>query len=108
MGNISLSTMKLNLLNFKTHYFIASVGWISKIISSIFLLINTRIFIELVYIEGFTVYHIIYSLFGWMSLLIFGFPPAIQVVWFLPYKYFIQRRRWDGEKAFAINLYSNI
>lgn len=62
----------------KNYYFVVGIGWISKIISSIFTLINTKLLIELVDIDGFAAYSIIFSLLGWVSLLNFGLPPAIQ------------------------------
>ncbi|GIW23337.1 MAG: putative O-antigen transporter [Candidatus Sericytochromatia bacterium] len=68
----------MRTISIKNHYFVVWIGWISKVISTIFTLINTRLLIELVDINGFAAYSIVYSLVGWISLFNLGLPPAIQ------------------------------
>ncbi|WP_022854414.1 MATE family efflux transporter [Thermodesulfatator atlanticus] len=60
------------------HHYIAFVGWISKIITAVLLLINTRILIDLIGIEGFAAHSIIFSLIGWLALFNLGLPNAVQ------------------------------
>jgi len=61
----------------KYHY-IALSGWLAKIITVVFSLINARMLLDIIGVEGFALYSIIFSLAGWLSLLNLAIPPSIQ------------------------------
>lgn len=61
----------------KYHY-VALSGWLAKIITVVFSLINTRMLLGLIGVDGFALYSIIFSLVGWLSLLNLAIPSAIQ------------------------------
>jgi len=68
----------LKKIKIEQYHYIALVGWIAKIFTVIFSLINTRMLLDIIGIEGFAVYTIIFSLLGWLSLLNFSIPSAVQ------------------------------
>ncbi len=70
--------MKIQVINKKNYFFVAVIGWISKVISASLSIINTRLLIELFDFKGFAAYSVIISLSGWVALLNFGIGPAIQ------------------------------
>jgi len=65
-------------LKIEKYHYVALVGWVAKIITVIFSLINTRMLLDLIGVNGFALYSIIFSLVGWLSLLNFAIPSAIQ------------------------------
>jgi len=68
----------LGISRLERHHYIAFVGWVSKIITAVLLLINTRFLIDLIGIEGFAAHSIIFSLIGWLALFNLGLPNAVQ------------------------------
>lgn len=68
----------IKILQFEKHYTVAIIGWCAKIISIVFALINTRILLDIIGIEGFALYAVLSSLIGWIALFNFGIPSAIQ------------------------------
>lgn len=68
-------TKKIQL---ERYHYIALIGWIAKIFTVSFSLINTRMLLELLGVKGFALYSIVFSLVGWLSLLNFAIPSAIQ------------------------------
>jgi len=66
------------MINLERYHYIALVGWISKIFTVLFSLINTRLLLDILNIDGFAVYSIVFSLAGWISLLNFAIPSAVQ------------------------------
>jgi len=66
------------MIKLDSYHYIALVGWISKIFTVIFSLINTRLLLDILNIDGFAVYSIVFSLAGWISLLNFALPSSVQ------------------------------
>lgn len=66
------------MINLERYHYIALVGWTSKIFTVLFSLINTRLLLDILNIDGFAVYSIVFSLAGWISLLNFAIPSAVQ------------------------------
>jgi len=66
------------MIKLEKYHYIALVGWISKIFTVVFSLINTRLLLDILNVEGFALYSIIFSLVGWLSLLNFAIPSAVQ------------------------------
>jgi O-antigen/teichoic acid export membrane protein len=69
---------KIKNIKLEKHHYTALVGWIAKIFTTIFTLVNTRLLIANMGIKGFAGFSIILSLLGWITLLNFGIPNAIQ------------------------------
>lgn len=65
-------------IKLEKHHTITLIGWSAKIISILFALVNTRLLLNIIGIEGFALYAILSSLAGWIALFNFGIPNAIQ------------------------------
>lgn len=68
----------INKIKLEKYHYVALVGWIAKIFTVVFSLINTRLLLDLLGVNGFALYSIIFSLIGWLSLLNFAIPSAVQ------------------------------
>lgn len=69
--------MKLKF-NIEKYHYVFIVGWIAKIFTVFFSFLSTRYLIELLGIQGYAAYAILFSIGGWFSILNFGMPNAIQ------------------------------
>ncbi|SDN50941.1 Na+-driven multidrug efflux pump [Desulfonauticus submarinus] len=61
----------------KYHY-IAFIGWIAKLFAILLSLLNTRMLLNLINIDGYALYSILASFAGWIALLNFGLPNGVQ------------------------------
>lgn len=68
----------INKIKLEKYHYIALTGWIAKIFTVVFSLINTRLLLDILGVNGFALYSIIFSLIGWFSLLNFAIPSAVQ------------------------------
>jgi O-antigen/teichoic acid export membrane protein len=68
------------VIKIEKYHYVALIGWIAKIFTVIFSLINTRMLLDIIGVQGFALYSIIFSLAGWLSLLNFAIPSALQNV----------------------------
>ncbi len=65
-------------IKLEKYHYVALVGWVAKIFTVIFSFINTRLLIDLVGVDGYGTFSIIFSLFGWFALFNLGLPTAVQ------------------------------
>ena len=77
------------------------IGWLAKLTVIVFTLVNTRLLVDLVGLEGLAAYAIIISLTTWIALLNFGMPYAVQS---LISKYRANEKAYHDIKTTAISL----
>lgn len=77
------------------------IGWSAKLTVIVLTLVNTRLLVDLVGLEGLAAYAIIVSLTTWITLLNFGMPFAIQS---LISKYRAEEKEYREIKTTAISL----
>jgi len=65
-------------LNIDKYHYVALIGWVAKIFTVIFSLVNTRMLLDMIGVQGFALYSIIFSLGGWLFLFNFSIPSAVQ------------------------------
>jgi len=65
-------------IKLEKYHYVALVGWVAKIFTVIFSFINIRLLIDLIGIDGYGTFSIIFSLFGWFALFNLGLPTAVQ------------------------------
>ena len=78
-----------------------SLGWISKLIVIILTLINTRLLVDIVGLDGLAAYAILISLTTWISLFNLGIPFAVQS---LISKYRVEGKDYREIKMAAITI----